>query len=325
MNRRDWLVWILALAGGAASIAGAQTGAQTFPSKPIKIIVPYGAGGSPDVLSRLFGQKLSESVGQPVITDNRPGASGIIAAELAMRAPADGYTLFIADTGHLAINPALRPSLPYDPLRDFAPITIAVSVPLYLAVNVGIPANSVGELVALSKSRGDLLYGSAGNGSPHHLAMEFFKSMTSAKLTHVPYKGNAQMIPALLAGDVAVLMSGLTAVRPHMEAGKLRVIGMTSGRRSAITPDVPTVGESVPGYEASDIIGFLAPAGTPREVIGRLNAEFVKVLALPDIRQRVAGFAMEPVGSTPEQYAEAIREKQQRYSALAKAVGLRVD
>ncbi len=308
-----------------ACLASPMTEAQTFPQRPIRIIVPYGAGGSPDVLSRLFGQKLSESLGQPVLTDNRPGASGIIAAELAAKAPADGYTLFIADTGHLAINPALRPNLPYDPLRDFAPITIAVQVPLYLVVNVGVPASSVNELISLTKSRGDVLYASAGNGSPHHLAMEFFKSMTGAKLTHVPYKGNAQMIPALLAGDVAVLMSGLTAVRPHMEAGKLRVLGMTSPKRSPITPDVPTVGESVPGYEASDIIGFLAPAATPRDVVMKLNAEFVKLLALPDVRQRVAGFAMEVVGSTPEQYAEAIRDKQQRYSALAKAVGLRVD
>ena len=307
-----------------ACLASPMAEAQTFPQRPIRIIVPYGAGGSPDVLSRLFGQKLSESLGQPVIIDNRPGASGIIAAELAAKAPADGYTLFIADTGHLAINPALRPNLPYEPLRDFAPITLAVSVPLYLLVNNSVPVSTVGELIALSKTR-DLLYGSAGNGSPHHLAMEFFKSLTGAKLTHVPYKGNAQMVPAVLAGDVAVLMTGLTAVRSHMEAGKLRVLAMTSGKRSPITPDVPTIAESVSGYEASDIIGFLAPAATPRDIVAKLNAEFVKLLAQADVRQRVAGFAMEVVGSTPEQYAEAIRDKQQRYSALAKAVGLRVD
>lgn len=307
-----------------ACLASPMTEAQTFPQRPIRIIVPYGAGGSPDVISRLFGQKLSENLGQPVIIDNRPGASGIIAAELAAKAPADGYTLFIADTGHLAINPALRPNLPYEPLRDFAPITLAVSVPLYLLVNNSVPVSTVGELIALSKTR-DLLYGSAGNGSPHHLAMEFFKSLTGAKLTHVPYKGNAQMVPAVLAGDVAVLMTGLTAVRSHMEAGKLRVLAMTSGKRSPITPDVPTIAESVSGYEASDIIGFLAPAATPRDIVAKLNAEFVKLLAQADVRQRVAGFAMEVVGSTPEQYAEAIRDKQQRYSALAKAVGLRVD
>lgn len=306
-----------------ACLASPMAEAQTFPQRPIRIIVPYGAGGSPDVLSRLFGQKLSESLGQPVIIDNRPGASGIIAAELAAKAPADGYTLFIADTGHLAINPALRPNLPYGPLSDFAPITLAVSVPLYLLVNNSVPVSTV-ELIALSKTR-DLLYGSAGNGSPHHLAMEFFKSLTGAKLTHVPYKGNAQMVPAVLAGDVAVLMTGLTAVRSHMEAGKLRVLAMTSGKRSPITPDVPTIAESVSGYEASDIIGFLAPAATPRDIVAKLNAEFVKLLAQADVRQRVAGFAMEVVGSTPEQYAEAIRDKQQRYSALAKAVGLRVD
>ena len=307
-----------------ACLASPMTEAQTFPQRPIRIIVPYGAGGSPDVISRLFGQKLSENLGQPVIIDNRPGASGIIAAELAAKAPADGYTLFIADTGHLAINPALRPNLPYEPLRDFSPITLAVSVPLYLLVNNSVPVSTVGELIALSKTR-DLLYGSAGNGSPHHLAMEFFKSLTGAKLTHVPYKGNAQMVPAVLAGDVAVLMTGLTAVRSHMEAGKLRVLAMTSGKRSPITPDVPTIAESVSGYEASDIIGFLAPAATPRDIVAKLNAEFVKLLAQADVRQRVAGFAMEVVGSTPEQYAEAIRDKQQRYSALAKAVGLRVD
>jgi tripartite-type tricarboxylate transporter receptor subunit TctC len=319
--------FVAALGMGAALVAAAvhtPACAQAFPSKPIRIIVPYGATGSPDTLSRLLGQKITDSVGQQVIIENRPGGSGIIAAEVAMKAPPDGYTLFIVDGGHFAINPALRPNLPYVPLRDFAPVTMLVSVPFYFIALADSPFRTVNDMIAASKNK-ELFYGSSGNGSPHHLIMELFKSITAAKLNHIPYKGNAQSVPALLSGDVQVLVAGLTSVRAHYDAGKLAMLGVTSLKRSPITPEVPTVAESIPGFEATDAIGFLVPAGTPRDIIARLNAELVKALNTPDVKQRVQSFAMEAVGSTPEHFGEVIRQKQQAYTALAKAVNLKVD
>jgi len=307
-----------------AALAASFAGAQSFPNKPLHIIVPYGPGGSPDTLCRLLGQKIVDSVGQQVILENRPGASGIIAAELAMKAPPDGYTLIIVDDGHVAINPVLRANLPYVPLGDFAPVTQLVSVPLYFIAAGNAPFRNISEMIAASKRR-ELLYGSAGNGSPHHLAMELFKTMTGANVVHVPYKGNAQSLPALLAGDVQVVVSGLTAVRAHIEAGRLMALGATTLKRPSVTPDVPSISESVRGFELNDMIGFLVPAGTPRDILMRLNTELVRGLNAPDVKQRVLSFGMEAVGGTPEQFGDAIRDKQRIYGALAKSVKLSVD
>jgi tripartite-type tricarboxylate transporter receptor subunit TctC len=313
--------WAVAM---TAALAASVAGAQPFPSRPLRIIVPYGPGGSPDTLCRLLGQKIVDSVGQQVIIENRPGASGIIAAELAMKAPPDGYTLFIVDDGHLAINPVLRANLPYVPLRDFAPVTQLVSVPLYFIAPSNSPFRNISEMIEATK-RKELLYGSAGNGSPHHLAMELFKTMTGANLVHVPYKGNAQSLPALLAGDVQVLVSGLTSVRAHIDAGRLIALGATTPRRPSVTQNVPSISESVRGFELTDMIGFVVPVGTPRDIVMRLNTELVMGLNAPDVRQRVLSFGMEAVGGTPEQFADAIRDKQRIYGALAKAVKLNVD
>ena len=315
-----------AIAVCATSVAATQCAAQGFPSKPIRFVVPYGAGGSPDVIARVIGQKLGENVGQQVVVDNRPGAGGIIAAEIAAKAPADGYTLFIADTGHVAINPSLYPKLPYDPLKDFTPVTLAVSTPLFMAANAGLPIESVRQLIDYAKAHPGVTYGSSGNGSSHHLGMALFTSLTGVRMTHVPYKGVAQSVPALITGDVAVIFAALPSLAPHVKAGKVRLIAVGTAKRTPIMQDVPTVAESgVPGFEIDADIGFLAPAGTPREVVEKLSAEIARVLGTPEIVQRFAVLGIEAMGTTPEQYADAIRTKIQKYSKLVKDAGARVD
>ena len=236
-------------------------------------MVPYGAGGSPDVIARVLGQRLAENLGQQVVVDNRPGAGGIIAAEIVAKSPADGYTLFIADTGHVAINPSLYPKLPYDPLRDFTPVTLAVSTPLFLAANAALQIESVKQFIDYAKAKPGVLYGSSGNGSSHHLGMELFRLLTGVSMTHVPYKGVAQSVPAVITGDVAVIFAALPSLAPHVKTGKIRLIAVGTAKRTPIMPDVPTVAESgAPGFEIDADIGFLAPTGTPREVVAKLNA-----------------------------------------------------
>ena len=303
-----------------------HTSAQTFPSKTIHFVVPYGSGGSPDVLSRVLAQKLSENIGQPVVVDNRPGAGGIIAAEAVAKAAADGYTLFIADTGHVAINPSLYAKLPYDPIKDFTPVTLAVTTPLFLAATATLPIQTVKQLIDYANSKPGLPYGSSGNGSPHHLGVELFKLLTGVKMTHVPYKGVAQSVPALVAGDVAVLFAALPSLSPHVRSGKVRLLAVGTAARTPLMPEVPTLAESgAPGFEIDADIGFLAPAGTPREVVQKLNSEILKVLHAPDVKQRLAGLGIDVAGSSPERYAEAIRAKIQRYGKLVKDAGARVD
>jgi len=309
-----------------AAVMSFECAAQAFPSRPIRFVVPYGAGGSPDVLSRVIGHQLGENLRQQVVVDNRPGAGGIIAAENAVKSPPDGYTLFVADTGHVAINPALYKDLPYDPRKDFAPVTLAVSTPLFLAVNAQLPIENIRQFIDYAKAHPGLTYGSSGNGSPHHLGMELMKLLAGVNLSHVPYKGVAQSVPAVVAGDVAIVIAALPSLAPHMKAGKVRLIAVGTLKRTPIQPNVPTVDESgVPGYEIDADIGFLAPAGTPREVIGKLNSEIIKVLNTPDVTQRLATLGIDVLGTTPDEYAEAIRTKIQKYGKLVRDSGARVD
>lgn len=303
-----------------------ECAAQGFPSRPIRFVVPYGTGGVPDVMARVIGQKLGGKDGWHVMVDNRPGAGGIIAAEIVAKAPADGYTLFVADTGHLAINPSLYPKLPYDSLRDFTPVTLATSAPYFLAISSGLPVHSVTELIAYARSHPGLPYGSSGNGSAHHLGMELFKLLTGVNMTHVPYKGVAQSVPAVISGDVAVILSALPGIAPHVKTGKVRVLAVARGKRTPLMPDMPTIAESgVPGYEIETGVGFLAPAGTPAEVVAKLNSEIVKVLRTPEVVQHLAVLGIDAVGTSPEQYAETIRAWIQKYSKLVKDVGAQVD
>ncbi len=314
-----------ALVCGLLSIAS-ECAAQDFPSRPIRFVVPYGAGGAPDVMARVIGQRLGENVGQPGVVDNRPGANGIIAAEIVMKAPADGYTLFIADTGHVAINPSLYPTLPYDPLRDFAPVINAISTPIFLAANAALPIRSVRELIDYAKAHPGLNYGSPGSGTPHHLGMEQFKLLAQVNMTNIPYKGVAQSVPALMVGDVAVTFAALPSLAPHVKAGKVRLIAVGSANRTPLMPDLPTIAEAgLPGFVIKAEVGFLAPAGTPRDVIAKLNSEIAKVLAAPDVVQRLSALGIDTIGGTPQQYAESIRADMQSYAKLVKDARQRVD
>ena len=299
--------------------------AQPFPSRPIRVIVPTTAGGVPDVLARAVGQRVSESLGQPVVIENRAGAGGILAAEAVLKSPPDGHTLFLGDTGNYAVSAALYAKFPYDVQRDFVPIVLAAAPPVYLVANPASRFTSVPDFVRLARSE-TVIYGSTGNGNVTHLAMELLRSLTGASLTHVPYKGAAGLLPALLSGDVGIGFIGYSIVAPHAKSGKLRVLAVSTSKRSALTPDVPTVGEAgVPGYGFDISVGYLAPAGTPRAAVERLNAEINRALKVAEVRQALEVAGIPPVGGTPEDFAKAIREEVALMAKVVKIAGTKVD
>ena len=292
--------------------------------KTLRFVVPYGAGGAPDVMSRTVADKLSQRLGHPVIVDNRPGASGIIAAQIVQQAAPDGQTLFVADTGHFAINVSLHPKLPYDPRKDFVPVIEAIGSPLFLAVNSALPVNNVKELLALAKAKPEgLSYGSSGNGSVHHLGMAQIKAISGANLTHVPYKGVAQSVPAVLSGDVAAAFFGLPSILPHVKSGKARLIGVTE--RTPLMPDVVPVGEQLPGFNVRVTVGFLAPAGTPADAVKRLNGEIAAVLGMPDVEERLRTLGIDKIAGTPEQFRDVIRADIDRYAKIVKETGAKAE
>ncbi len=300
--------------------------AQGFPSKPIRLVSPYGTIGLPDVLARLVAAKMSESMGQPVIVDNKPGAGGIIAYQIVAKAAPDGYMVLLVADSDYAVTPALHATLPYDPGRDFTPVTQALRGTFFLAANSSLGVNSVQELIALAKARPGLNYGSPGSGQTHHLAMAQFAIMAGVNLTHIPYKGVAQATPALLSGDVSVMFVTLPSVLPHVKAGKLRLLAAGSAQRSPLMPDLPTVAESgLPGFEARISMGFVVPAATPRAIIDQLNAQFVKALKSPDTETRLVSFGMEVVAGTPEQFAAQLSRDQEHYPRLVRQIGLKID
>lgn len=318
-----WVRGVLVLA--TLMLAGAAF-AQSFPSKPIRLVLPYGTIGLPDILARLVAAKMSESMGQPVIVDNKPGAGGSIAYQFAAKAAPDGHTVLLASDADYAITPALNPKLPYDPGRDFTTVTQAIRGTFFLVANSSLGVNSVQELIALAKTRPGINYGSPGSGQTHHLAMAQFALIAGVNLTHVPYKGVAQATPALLSGDVSIMFVTLPSVLSHVKAGKLRILAAGSSQRSPLMPDVPTVAESgLPGFEIGLSMGFVVPAATPRAVIERLNAEFVKALKSPDTESRLVGLGMEVVAGTPEQFAEQLRKDQEHYPRLVRQIGLKID
>jgi tripartite-type tricarboxylate transporter receptor subunit TctC len=297
-----------------------------FPSRPIRILVPTTAGGVPDVLARSVGQRMAESLGQPVVVENRAGAGGILAAEAVLKSPADGYTLFLGDTGNYAVSAALYAKFPYDVQKDFVPVVLAAAPPVYLVAAAGSPFRSVQDFVRLASAGPALVYGSTGNGNVTHLAMEMFRSLTGAKLTHVPYKGAAGLAPALLSGDVGIGFIGYSIVAPHARTGKLRVLAVSTPQRSTLTPDIPTMAEAgVPGYGFSISVGYLAPAGTPRAAIARLNDEINKALRVPELRQVLETAGIPPVGGSADAFAEAIRAEVQQMAELVRITGARVE
>ena len=316
------LLRLLALLLFAGTVHG-----QGYPNRPIRVIVPYAPGGLPDTMTRAVGAKLGEALGQQLVVENMGGAGGISGVAEVVKAAPDGYTLLVADVGQIAINPHLFTKLPYAPMKDLAPVSLIGTSPLYLVIHPSVPANNMKEFVALAKAQpGKLNYGSSGIGSIHHLSMEALKSGLGIDLVHVPYKGTGQSVPALLGGQVAALYSALPSIAGHLKDGKVKILAVSSLKRSPATPDVPAVSEfGVPGYDYIAEIGMLAPANTPREPIQRLAAEMAKVVKLPDIVQRFGQLGIDPVGSTPEAYAAINKADYEKYAKLVKQSGAKID
>ncbi len=295
-----------------------------YPSKPVRFIVPSAAGGGTDIIARSLAQKLSESLGQQFVVDNRPGAGQMIGIELAAKSAPDGYTLVMA-ASTLAINSIMFKKVSYDPVRDFAPITQAASLPNVLVVHPSLPVRTVRELIALARQRpGQINFASAGIGTSPQMSIELLKSMAGIDLVHFPYKGTTPGIVDLLAGEVTVMTPNVLTALPHIKAGKLRALAVTSARRSEALPDVPTIAESgLPGYDSTQWYGVLAPAGTPRGIVAKLHVEMVRALRLPDVRERLAADGAEPVGSTPEEFAAFIKSEIEKWARVATAAGIR--
>ena len=307
-------------------VAAAPVSSQNYPARPVRIVVPNAPGSSGDITARLIAQPLSERLGQQVVVDNRAGAGTMIGGEIAAKSPPDGYTLLMGFST-LAINPAIYKKVPYDALRDFAPITQVVYLPGVLVAHPSLPAKSVKELIALAKARpGDIPFASAGRGGYSHLSMELFISMAGIRMLHVPYKGTGPGVIDLLAGHVSVSTFNALSAVPHVRSGKLRALGVTSARRAVVLPEVPTIAEAgVPGYETTQWNGLLAPAGTPREVIARLHKESVAVLGTPDLKERLAKDGAEPVASSPEEFGAYIRTETVKWAKVVKSAGIQAE
>jgi tripartite-type tricarboxylate transporter receptor subunit TctC len=320
-------VTAVATAASTAVLSPAAMAADAYPSKPIRFVVPFAPGGSTDLLARFLAQHLPATLGQTVVVDNRPGAGGVVGAELASRAPADGYTIVLGSAGPLTINPNIRKKVPYDSLRDFEPITMATISPFTLVVPPSSPTKNVKGLIALAKSKNGVMnYGSAGAGSVGHFSTEQFIAMTGIKLVHVPYKGAGPAVTDLLGARLDMMFENMPTVLPHARSGKLRMLAVGTKTRSALAPEFPTIAEEgVPGYHSSTTFGVLAPAKTPAAIIQRLNVEMVKILKSPDGKSALAARGIETVGSTPQEYAAQIKDEFQRYGKIAKAAGIRVD
>ena len=312
----------MVLAAMLAVPAVALAQAQTSPVKSVRIVLPFAAGSAVDALARFYGQKMSESWKQQVVIDNRTGANGIIGTELAARAPADGYTLYMGNVATLAINPNLYSKLPFDVVRDFAPISLTAAISNCLVVHPSLPVKNVKELVALARARpGQLNYASGGVGSAQHIPMEMLKSMTGTNIVHIVYKGLTPAFNDVVAGQVPMLVPGVVTALPLHQSGRLRIIATTGARRLAVTPDIPTVGEALPGFEWDSWTGFLAPTGTPANVISRIHAETVRITKLPETNERLPGF--EWIGSAPEAFSDHIKANIARIGKVVREAGIK--
>lgn len=315
------VLWLIA----AAWTCGAAW-AQSYPTKPVRFVVGFPPGGATDVVARLISQKLSDALGQPVVVDNRAGAASNIGAELVATSPKDGHTIFMG-TVSLSINPSLYSRLAYDALRDFAAVTQVTSTPFMLVVHPSLPVSNVKQFIALAKSRpGELNYASAGSGSGAHLFTEMFRSMAGLRVVHVPYKGAAPATTATLSGETIFMFDNIVTTLPLARAARLRALAVTTSKRSSAAPDIPTVAEAgVPGYDANAWFGVFAPTGTPPAVISRLHSEIVKIVKLPDVRDRFLSLGGEPVGSTPEQFAVFFRNEVAKWGKVVRESGARAD
>ncbi len=321
---KSLLVPLCSLTLAAAFPAAA---AEPYPNKPIRLIVPYAAGGGTDVMARAFAQRLASALSVQIVVENRTGAGGNIAASAVAKAAPDGYTLFFGAAGPLAVNPALYDKLPFDPVKDFAPIGLVGSMALFLTVPASMPVKSVKDLVALAKAKpGQLNYASAGIGGTTHLAMEVLKTETGANLTHVPYKGTAAGVADMLGGNIQVIFDAWTSTSPHVESGKLKYLAVSTSARSTLAPQVPTMAESgFPGFNVFVWYGILAPAGTPSEVVDKLGRETLKVMAQPELKEAFARLGMEPMSGGPEQFAAFIRSETVKWAKIVRDAGAKAE
>jgi len=313
--------------GAGLLMAATLTHAQNFPVKPVRVITPFTAGSAIDTLARVVGQKLSDTWGQQVVIDNRIGANGIIGTEAAAKAPPDGYTVYLGNISTLAVNPHLYLKLPYDALRDFAPVTLAATIPVVLVVHPSLPVKSVRELIPLAKAHpGQLNYASGGTGSAQHLPMEMLRVETGINIVHVPYKGLGPAFSDVLGGQVPMMFTGVSNVVPYMKTGRLRGLAIGRPKRSATLPEVPTVAEAgVPGFDFDSWTGYLVPVGTPRELIVKLHADITRTLAAPEVRDKLVTLGFDLVGGTPEAFATLIRNDIARFGKLIKAAGIKAE
>lgn len=317
----------VAMLAGVSPTVAAQAGlAPAYPAKVIRLVVPYPPGAGADLHARTLAQKLTENLGQTVIVDNRGGANGVLAMELVAKSAPDGYTLVYALPAQFAVNPALYPRLPYDTVRDFDPITLAVRTPLVLFSHPSVPVKSIRELITLAKARGGkLVLASAGSGSAGHLCLEMFKTMAGTDILHVPYKGAAPSMVDLIAGHAQLSFLAWSTAGGYARAGRLRALGVTSAKRATVLPDLPSISETLPGYDITNWYGVAGPTGMQKAIVARLNAEIVRALAAPDLRQAFEKEAIEPIGSTPEQFGDYIKSEMVKWGKLVKTAGVKID
>jgi len=328
MTCRSPFIAALALACTLVGAAHAQRGtaAGDYPGKPIRLIVPVAYGGGTDIIARLIGQGLNDSWGQPVIVDNRPGGGGILGVGMVASSSADGHTLLVASNGHLSFLPALQSRLPYDPQKDLKPVSLIGKQPFVLAVHPSLPANSVKDLVALAKARpGAINYGSGGVGTVLHIAIELLQSLGGVSMLHVPYKGSGVAVTALIGNEIQVMVGGIATMLPHIAKGSIRALAVTGARRSELAPELPTIGETLPGYELDVWYGMVAPGGTPATIVTKLSSEVARVLKTRAISERFAAMRIEPLHNRPEQFAELIRDETAKWRKVVRSANIRVE
>jgi tripartite-type tricarboxylate transporter receptor subunit TctC len=306
-------------------LAASASAADVYPQRPVRIVVPFPAGGPADALARMVGDKLQASLGQPVVVDNRPGAGGNIGLELVAKSPPDGHTLALAPAGNLTVNPSLYRNVPYDVARDFAPVTVIAAVPNVLVVNAQVPAKDLAELIAYAKANpAKLNYASPGPGSGAHLAGELLKSSAGIEMVHVPFNGIAPAVTAVVGGDVQVMFAGSTSAMPHVATGKLRALGVASPKRMVSTPALPTIDESgLPGFDVTSWYSIVAPAATPPGIVERLQQEIAKALDTPDVKAKLAALGAEPVGNTPAEFAAMIKSESAKWGKIVREAGIK--
>lgn len=322
-------VWQLASLAGffAFTVAASEAAALNYPTKPIRMVCPSSPGGTTDLTARIVAQRLTEAWGQQVIVDNRPGSGGVIGTEMVARAAPDGYSMLLGTITTHAVNPALHKKLNFDPIKDFTPVSLVVSSPQLLAVNPSLPVKSVKDLIALAKAKpGQLNYGSAGSGNSSHLVVEMFKGMAAIELVHVPYKGSGPAITGVIANEVQMIITGVLALFPHIKSGKLRGVAVTSAKRVAALPDLPTINESgIPNFDVNSWFGVFLPAGTPKPIVGKLNSEIRKMLEAPELRQRLTDQGADPASNSPEEFAAYVKSELTRWSKVVRDSRIRAD